>query len=1126
MKETPTSDARQRQRALDTQRSFIVQAPAGSGKTELLTQRYLALLAQVDDPQQILAITFTRKAAAEMRSRLLEALEAGYAEAPVEAHKRQTWELARAVLMQDTRKNWSLLENPARLSVQTIDSFNSSLVRKMPWLSRFGGLPQLAEDAAPLYQGAVDQLLQRLGSSQPGAAQLRYLIGHLDNRVTRLQQMLMTMLARRDQWLRHVYRPGPDPCAALEAALTKLTELELGRLAQTTPGTLVEEILACGRHAAHNLAATQRPLLYLTDLDWWPGAQVEHLPIWQGLADLLLTAKGELRRGGGINARIGFPAAEREANQRMKRLIEALQDSDDFIQALAGCSALPNPEYLPEQRQVLQALLELLPLLVAELWLEFRRSGQADFAEIALMAKEALGSASDPGELLLQLDHRLEHILVDEFQDTSRLQYALLELLTAGWQAEDGRSLFLVGDPMQSIYLFREAEVGLFLQSFTGQLGAAGPRLEPLRLKSNFRSCQGLVDWVNSTFRQIFPPHADPATGAVSHAAASAVNGPGAAPAVSWHALPDDDAEAEALAVVERLEQIRAQEPGASVAILVRGRNHLNAILPQLLARGLRYQAQDIDPLGARPAAQDIHSLYQALSNRADRLAWLAILRAPWCGLELADMEVICRTAGARTIPATLATLAGDLASVPLSETGRQRLVRCWPHLEQALRQRGRLPLRRLLEACWLALGGPACYDPQGQDDALRVLDLFESLQQGTELITADLLERGMERLFAASDSQADGSLQVMTIHKSKGLEFDHVLLPGLGRIPAANDSPLLRWLEHPQVGLLLAPIAARDGSDQDPIYRLIGRLEQQKQDFEATRLLYVAATRARHRLHLFGHARENSRGERQPAANSLLAKLWPACGVDFCAQLQPTTEQREMLLQPLKLGRLPLRWQLPRLEAVSILAVHSSDKVIPEQEEARPQMLFSGWEEQTSRQVGTLVHGLLERLALQGADWWRALAEEEQLRLLQQQLGALGVPRAEQPEAGRKVLRAIEKTLASERGRWILQPHSQAACELELSGTLAGEVVHLVIDRTFVSQDGTRWVIDYKTSLPQKEESLEAFVTREIEHYRAQLNRYLSLIKTYAPQHQARAALYFPLLDIFALLPESYPFQ
>jgi ATP-dependent exoDNAse (exonuclease V) beta subunit len=135
-------DQAQRDRALDPAHSFIVQAPAGSGKTELLIQRYLTLLAQVEQPEAVVAITFTRKAAGEMRHRVIDALEQVNGPEPESAHERHTRTLARNVLTRDLEREWDLIDHPARLRIQTIDSLCNSLVGQMPWISRMGAAPR------------------------------------------------------------------------------------------------------------------------------------------------------------------------------------------------------------------------------------------------------------------------------------------------------------------------------------------------------------------------------------------------------------------------------------------------------------------------------------------------------------------------------------------------------------------------------------------------------------------------------------------------------------------------------------------------------------------------------------------------------------------------------------------------------------------------------------------------------------------------------------------------------------------------------------------------------------------------------------------------------------------------
>ena len=149
-KRSVISDDAARSAALDVSRSFIVQAPAGSGKTELLIQRYLALLARVERPEAIVAMTFTRKAAGEIRERVVAALRDAASEAaPAEAHAAMTWRLARGVLQRDAALEWNLIAHPARLQVLTIDALCASLMRRAPLASKVGMLPRFVDRAQP-----------------------------------------------------------------------------------------------------------------------------------------------------------------------------------------------------------------------------------------------------------------------------------------------------------------------------------------------------------------------------------------------------------------------------------------------------------------------------------------------------------------------------------------------------------------------------------------------------------------------------------------------------------------------------------------------------------------------------------------------------------------------------------------------------------------------------------------------------------------------------------------------------------------------------------------------------------------------------------------------------------------
>ena len=194
---------------------------------------------------------------------------------------------------------------------------------------------------------------------------------------------------------------------------------------------------------------------------------------------------------------------------------------------------------------------------------------------------------------------------------------------------------------MQSIYRFREAEVGLFLRAWHAGLG--GVPLEPLALSVNFRAQAGLVEWVNDVFARVLPQREDLASGAVPFSASIAQEPALAGAAVQIHALVPADRVREAQCVLDIIERARTEHPQGSVAVLVRGRNHLLEIVPRLKEAGLRFRAIEIEQLAGRAAVRDLYALTRALLHLADRTAWLSVLRAPWCGLTLADLETARR---------------------------------------------------------------------------------------------------------------------------------------------------------------------------------------------------------------------------------------------------------------------------------------------------------------------------------------------------------------------------------------------------------------------------------------------------------------------------------------------------
>jgi ATP-dependent exoDNAse (exonuclease V) beta subunit len=170
-------------------------------------------------------------------------------------------------------------------------------------------------------------------------------------------------------------------------------------------------------------------------------------------------------------------------------------------------------------------------------------------------------------------------------------------------------------------------------------------------------------------------------------------------------------------------------------------------------------------------------------------------------------------------------------------------------------------------------------------------------------------------------------------------------------------------------------------------------------------------------------------------------------------------------------------------------------------------------------RHIGTVVHKLFEHIGKNGITHWEEMEDDLRTRVISRQLGMLGVPAKDHASGVAQVRQAVDKALAGERGRWILAPHPEGACEWAVSGVLEGTLTHAVIDRTFMDHEGVRWVIDYKTSQPDQGQSLDDFLSRERELYRGQLNVYKEMFRALEPGRDVEAALYFPMLDAWCAL-------
>ncbi len=1132
MSKAPLTDSRDRDQALDITDSFIVQAPAGSGKTELLIMRFLKLLCVCEQPEQVLAITFTKKAANEMGRRIIAALR--WAEdidkggaLPTDAFALQRLEVARQVLAHDRELGWHLLDYPSRLRVQTIDSFCAYLAGQLPILSRLGGSANISEDIKPCFVDAISRTLALLETEAEISADIALLLAHLDNDLTAVENLLVDLLYKRDQWLPHLLQVRAQQGsseAQLQASLIELIEESLEET-----GTLLSawesQLIPLVNFAALNM---QAPALSDAPLTGLPDATPDALPQWHFIADLLLTQKDEWRKT--VNVKNGFPAdaktdkgqlAEFKARKEaMVALLAEFATLPDLLRSVAYLRLLPSPDREATQWQFLGAVTRILIQLCTQLLLSFRQFRMIDYTQTSAAARTALGSTDAPTDLALALDHRIQHVLVDEFQDTSQMQLDILELITAGWENGDGRTLFLVGDAMQSCYGFRNANVGIYLNVRARGLGAIA--LTPLTLETNFRSQHNVVSWVNDIFSEAFPAQENISRGAVPYTPSVALHPAIDTLGVRAHIISYDDStqsqarQQEAEQVVARIQALQRVAPEDSIAVLVRARGHLQAIVPLLRDAGIHWQATDIDHLATLPVIEDLITLTRALVNKADRLSWLALLRAPWCGLTLADLHAISCHADSASI---WSALQQPELITALSDDGRARVKSLLPVLDFGLGLRQRGTLRHCVEQCWRLLGGiHTTSTPVELDSVAEYFTLLASHEHAGGLGDIDEFCEQVAAAFVPGHTPSIESdrqpIHLLTMHKAKGLEYDHVILPGLSLPPKSDTKPLLQWharLNHcGEPNLFLATLSAA-GSDDDPLYKLLRHEQKQKALLENTRLLYIAITRARTSVSLFATLGTTADGElKAPVESSLLSRIWPQLLERLTpAQVTAATNGSAMSTlpaypehTPIRRFAEPLRLEQAQLDQLTELRERQSAPLVMEAPVSEPEA-----------SIGTLIHRSLEALCSTGTpalDAPRLASLQAYWRL---QLRDLIDDPALLESSVETVTQAVTRTLNDADTRWLFAAtHTENESELALSRRRAGVTYHYKIDRSFVDAEGVRWIIDYKTGLPSQSEAEQAFIDTQCERYAAQLETYRALLAE-LESRPIRTALFFTAL-------------
>ena len=1077
---TSPPDQAERERALDPARSILVRAPAGSGKTDLLTRRYLRLLGEVDDPGQIVAITFTRPAAAEMRNRILSELETA-AESNADkavADPFSTQALAHRALARSQVLGWELLDLPVQLRIQTIDSFCRDLALQQPLLSGLGGGLDIGEQPTALYRRAARRTLDQIAGGDPSLGEaIEALLLWRDNSWPDLESQLVAMLEKRDQWM-------------------------------------------------HDFV-------------------LDRAPNWD-----------ELR------ARLERPFA------------------------LAAAPDPSSSRYSEEEWHIVRSCFTLLRHAAAELKVVFAEAATADFIEVAQIALNVLrGDDGLPTDGAQAVADGIRHLLVDEFQDTSRRQHQLLAYLIAAWPEREGRTCFVVGDPMQSIYFFRDADAELFPR--VEQLGLEIPgdlplHFDSIQLSANFRTAPPLVDSINDAFTQIFAiddgsgvtyaqakPARDGAMQPDPHLVAdrapllqlhlefipetprgnSRSLGPGGKKELTAQRDAAQQNQIEEIVTLiqshgPRMDQARAAKDKCRIAVLGRARKSLNPIAAALRQASIPFRAVELEKLQDRPEIIDALALARALLNPHDRVSWLGVLRAPWSGLSLADLHTLTSADSPELLARPVPELLSERSQL-LSIEGREGVERVLQAIEFSNRLRSQQPTAALgtrLEQVWLRLGGAQCVDAEARVNLDLLWQCLEGLPEGEPDLLGSALSAALDKLTALPDPEADSDcgVQLMTIHKAKGLEFEVVIVPDLQAGTGGSKRELLSWLER---GLppddepaetetageitefLVAPFQ-RKGADSGKAKQLVDRVRRERESQEARRLLYVAATRAREELHLFARpswktAKDGSFVLAEPR-ESLLLKAWPAWEAEIRRSFDEWIVRTASAAQP------------STIESLAAAADNLLEMPVHAPEPTRLRRLPPGFRPESgehaltageeplvgagrlyerheggllSRAFGNAVHALLQHFAhlLVSQTHEAALATlTRQQPRIAATIRATGIEPATANRIAAQALQIVLQAAGDPLAQWILAPHADAASEVRWTGVVAGSLRTVQVDRVFRAGQApqviaaspgeeTWWIIDHKTA---HEDGLDA------------VSALPELRRQFAPQIEAYAAV------------------
>jgi ATP-dependent exoDNAse (exonuclease V) beta subunit len=615
-----------------------------------------------------------------------------------------------------------------------------------------------------------------------------------------------------------------------------------------------------------------------------------------------------------------------------------------------------------------------------------------------------------------------------------------------------------------------------------------------------------------------------------------------------------------------RIEAASAAKQKYRVAVLARARKSLVPIAVALRRASIPFRAVDLEVLEDRPEIIDALSLAHALFNPHDRVAWLGILRAPWCGLSLADLHTLTSADSPELLRRPVPELAIERVHL-ISPEGRLAVDRIQRAIAAAERLRASQPAATLgtwLEQTWLQLDGARCVDTEARANLDLLWTSLDSLPQGEPDLLGYALASALDELKAQPNPAAssDCGVQLMTIHGAKGLEFEVVIVPDLQDSPGRHSTGMLSWLERglpPDLvsadsetseavtEFLIAPLAQK-GADSGKAKKWVDRQRHERELQEACRLLYVAATRAREELHFFARPRFKSANgaptELVEPRESLLRTGWPAWKDEIQRRFDEWRASTS-LAQSASIDSIAASDSGNLFEFESIVDEPTLIRRLPSEFSTSTAPLASAADEPLvgagrlyerheggllSRALGRAVHALLQqlaqRLSTESREAALAALAQQQPRIAAT-IRATGIDSTEAIQMAAQAVEIVRQACSDPLAPWILAPHADAANEVRWTGVVEGRLRTVQVDRVFRAgpqpqraatspDEETLWIIDYKTA---HEDGVDptALLPELRRQFSPQIEAYAAVLRNLrgADVHLC-GGLYYPRMTLF----------